>query len=43
VLGEVYYAFTPLNLFTQLSAITLHDAIYLTPRTSASFNFLAGQ
>jgi Flp pilus assembly protein TadG len=36
VLGEVYYNYAPINLFTQLSAMTLHDSIYLTPRQSTS-------
>ena len=36
VLGEVYYNYTPLNLFTPAAAMTLHDAIYLTPRQSTS-------
>jgi Flp pilus assembly protein TadG len=36
VLGEVYYNFTPLSLFTPAAAMTLHDAIYLTPRQSTS-------
>jgi Flp pilus assembly protein TadG len=43
VLGEVYYAFTPFSLFTQLAALTLHDSIYLTPRASPSLNLLVGQ
>jgi Flp pilus assembly protein TadG len=38
VLGEVYYAFTPLNIFTAVSAMTLHDSIYLTPRQSTSIS-----
>jgi Flp pilus assembly protein TadG len=36
VLGEVYYNYTPINLFTPVSAMTLHDSIYLTPRQSLS-------
>lgn len=36
VIGEVAYNYTPLNIFTPASALTLHDAIYLTPRQSTS-------
>ena len=43
VLGEVYYHYTPLNFFTPAAAMNLHDAIYLTPRASASINMLVGQ
>ena len=43
IMGEVYYIYTPLNLYTPASAMTLHDAIYLTPRASASLNMLVGQ
>ncbi len=43
IMGEVYYVYTPLNLYTPASAMTLHDAIYLTPRASASLNMLVGQ
>ena len=43
VMGEVYYNYTPLNLYTPASAMTLHDTIYLTPRASASLNMLVGQ
>ncbi len=32
IMGEVYYNYTPLNFYTPASAMTLHDAIYLTPR-----------
>jgi hypothetical protein len=38
VLGEAYYNFTPINLFTPISAMTLHDSIYLTPRQSTSIS-----
>ena len=38
VVGEVYYNYTPLNFYTPVSAMTLHDAIYLTPRQSTSIN-----
>ncbi len=43
ILGEVYYNYTPLNFYTPTTAMTLHDAIYLTPRASASLNMLVGQ
>ena len=43
IMGEVYYVYTPLNLYTPASVMTLHDAIYLTPRASASLNMLVGQ
>jgi Flp pilus assembly protein TadG len=43
ILGEVFYNYTPLNLFTPTSAMTLHDSIYLTPRASASLAILVGQ
>ena len=43
VMGEVYYNYTPLNLYTPTTAMTLHDAIYLTPRASASLNMVVGQ
>ena len=33
VMGEVYYNYTPLNFYTPAAALTLHDTIYLTPRT----------
>ena len=36
VLGEVSYNYVPLNIFTSVSAMTLHDSIYLTPRQSTS-------
>lgn len=36
ILGEVSYNYTPLNLFTPAAAMTLHDAIYLTPRQSTA-------
>jgi Flp pilus assembly protein TadG len=36
VLGEVSYNYTPLNFYVSASALTLHDAIYLTPRQSTS-------
>jgi hypothetical protein len=36
VLGEVTYNYTPLTIFTPAAALTLHDAIYLTPRQSTS-------
>ena len=36
VLGEVYYAYNPLNIFISLSPITLTGSIYLTPRQSTS-------
>jgi Flp pilus assembly protein TadG len=36
VLGEVTYNYTPLNFYVSASALTLHDAIYLTPRQSTS-------
>jgi Flp pilus assembly protein TadG len=36
VLGEVSYNYTPLNFFISASALTLQDAIYLTPRQSTS-------
>jgi hypothetical protein len=38
VLGEVAYNYTPLQIFTPASALTLHDAIYLTPRQSTSIS-----
>ena len=38
VLGEVAYNYTPLNIFTPATALTLHDAIYLTPRQSTSIS-----
>ena len=38
VLGEAAYNYTPLQIFTPASALTLHDAIYLTPRQSTSIN-----
>jgi Flp pilus assembly protein TadG len=38
VLGEVYYVYTPLNFYTPLSQMTLHDSIYLTPRQSTSIS-----
>jgi hypothetical protein len=34
ILGEVYYTYTPLNLFETLGNLTLSGAIYLTPRQS---------
>jgi hypothetical protein len=43
IMGEVYYNYTPLNLYTPTTAMTLHDAIYLTPRASASLNMVVGQ
>jgi Flp pilus assembly protein TadG len=43
VLGEVYYNYTPINFYTPLSAMTLHDGIYLTPRQAPSLNMLVGQ
>lgn len=43
ILGEVYYNYTPLNFYTPTTAMTLHDAIYLTPRTAASLYMLVGQ
>ena len=43
VMGEVYYNYTPLNLYTPTTAMTLHDTIYLTPRASASIAMLVGQ
>jgi len=43
ILGEVYYNYTPLNMYTPVSSMTLHDSIYLTPRASASLNMLVGQ
>jgi Flp pilus assembly protein TadG len=36
VLGEVYYAYNPLNIFISLSPMTLMGSIYLTPRQSTS-------
>jgi Flp pilus assembly protein TadG len=42
VLGEVYYNYTPLNFYMSLSAITLSDSIYLTPRASASIAMNVG-
>lgn len=36
ILGEAYYNYAPLNIFMQLSSITLTGSIYLTPRQSAS-------
>jgi Flp pilus assembly protein TadG len=36
ILGEVFYSYTPLNFYTPVSAMTLHDSIYLTPRQSTS-------
>jgi hypothetical protein len=38
VLGEVFYVYTPLNFYTPVSQMTLHDAIYLTPRQSTSIS-----
>jgi Flp pilus assembly protein TadG len=38
VLGEVAYNYTPLQIFTPATALTLHDAIYLTPRQSTSIS-----
>jgi Flp pilus assembly protein TadG len=38
ILGEVSYNYTPLNLYTPAAALTLHDAIYLTPRQSTSIS-----
>jgi len=38
ILGEASYNYTPLNIFTSASALTLHDAIYLTPRQSTSIS-----
>jgi Flp pilus assembly protein TadG len=43
VLGEVYYNYTPVNFYMPLSAMTLHDSIYLTPRASSSITMLVGQ
>ena len=43
IIGEVYYNYTPLNLYTPTTAMTLHDTIYLTPRASASLHMLVGQ
>jgi hypothetical protein len=43
ILGEVYYNYNPINLFTPVSAMTLHGSIYLTPRAAASLNMLVGQ
>jgi hypothetical protein len=43
ILGEVFYNFTPLNLYTPTTAMTLHDAIYLTPRGAASLAIQIGQ
>jgi Flp pilus assembly protein TadG len=43
ILGEVYYVYTPLNLYTPTTAMTLHDSIYLTPRASASLNMVVGE
>ena len=43
IMGEVYYNYTPLNLYTPTTAMTLHDTIYLTPRASASLNMVVGQ
>ena len=36
VFGEVYYAYTPLQIFMSLSSRTLSGSIYLTPRQSTS-------
>jgi Flp pilus assembly protein TadG len=36
ILGEVAYNYTPLNFYVSASAMTLQDAIYLTPRQSTS-------
>ncbi|MGA2495330.1 MAG: hypothetical protein ABSF67_20725 [Roseiarcus sp.] len=38
VLGETAYNYTPLNIYTPATALTLHDAIYLTPRRSTSIS-----
>ena len=38
VLGEVYYTYTPLQMFISLSALTLSGSIYLTPRQSTSIS-----
>jgi len=38
ILGEVTYNYTPLNFYTPTTALTLHDAIYLTPRQSTSIS-----
>ena len=43
IMGEVYYNYTPLNLYTPTTAMTLHDTIYLTPRASTSLHMLVGQ
>jgi Flp pilus assembly protein TadG len=43
VMGEVYYNYTPLNLYTPTTAMTLHDTIYLAPRASPSLHMLVGQ
>ena len=43
ILGEVFYNYTPLNFYTPASAMILHDAIYLTPRSASSLNMLVGQ
>ncbi len=43
VLGEAYYNYTPLNFYMSLTAMTLHDAIYLTPRQAPSLAMLVGQ
>jgi hypothetical protein len=42
-MGEVDYVYTPLNLYTPTTALTLHDTIYLTPRAAAQLNMLVGQ
>jgi Flp pilus assembly protein TadG len=38
ILGEVSYNYTPLSLYTPATALTLTDAIYLTPRQSTSIS-----
>ena len=38
IMGEVYYNYTPLQIFTPASALTLHDTIFLTPRQSTSIS-----
>jgi hypothetical protein len=43
IMGEVDYVYTPLNLYTPTTALTLHDTIYLTPRAAAQLNMLVGQ
>ncbi|THD45956.1 MAG: hypothetical protein E7774_06985 [Bradyrhizobium sp.] len=43
ILGEAFYNYTPMNFFFPLSAMTLHDAIYLTPRQAPSLAMLVGQ